>query len=81
LRGTGQSGATLPGPADFSGYPGGPEQWLDSMNLGGAIDAAVDRRHLGQVITVSANVEVPPHVDTECVNGSGGDPVAGGRAY
>ena len=58
----------------FSGYPGGPEQWLDSMNLGGAIDAAVDRRHMGQVITVSANVEVPPHVDTECVNGSGGDP-------
>lgn len=58
----------------FPGYPGDPAQWADSMNLGGALDAAVAARTAGPVITISPLTEFPPGVDTECVNGGRSGP-------
>lgn len=58
----------------FHGYPGDPAQWVDSMNLGSAIDTAVARKAVGEMITISPTIEFPPGVDTECVDGSGSAP-------
>ena len=59
----------------FPGYPGDPSQWIDTMNLGAVLDNAVAARSAGPVITVSPMTEFPPGVDTECVNGTGNDPM------
>jgi hypothetical protein len=58
----------------FHGYPGDPSQWVDSMDLAGAIDTAVAGRAVGEMITISPTIEFPPGVDTECVDGSGSAP-------
>lgn len=58
----------------FPGYPGDPSEWIDSMNLGSALDQAVAQHTLGPVITISPTTEFPPGVDTECVDGPGGFP-------
>ena len=53
----------------FHGYPGDISQWIDSMDLGGAVQAAVAQRQMSDVIIVSPSIEVPRGRDTECVNG------------
>ncbi len=58
----------------FPGYPGDPSQWIDSMNLGGALDNAVRTHAAGPIITISPLTEFPGGVDTECVDGPGNDP-------
>ncbi len=58
----------------FPGYPGGPYQWVDSMNIRGTLDAAAARGIIGETIVVSPEVEFPAGVDTECVNGPVGRP-------
>lgn len=58
----------------FQGYPGGPTQWIRTMNLGGAIADAVSGRRMRPALIVSPQVEIPAGVDTECVNGAPGRP-------
>jgi len=58
----------------FPGYPGDPAEWIDSMDLGGALDAAVAARTAGPVITISPMTEFPAGVDTECVDGGTNGP-------
>ena len=59
----------------FHGYPGDVSQWIDTMDLGGAVQSAVSKRQLSDVIIVSPSIEIPRGRDTECVNGpSAADP-------
>ena len=58
----------------FSGYPGSPRQWIETMNLGGAMAQQVAAGTMRSALIVSPQVEVPPGVDTECVNGRPGNP-------
>lgn len=58
----------------FHGYPGAPRQWVDTMDLGAAINRSVAAHQLRPTLIVSPQLEVPPGVDTECVNGAGGAP-------
>ena len=59
----------------FPGYPADPSQWTDSMRLGAVLDNAVAAHSTGAVITLSPLTEFPPGIDTECVNGTGNDPM------
>jgi enterochelin esterase-like enzyme len=58
----------------FHGYPGRPEQWLDSMALGEALDQEVALGRTAPAIVVSPQLEIPPGRDTECVDGGAGEP-------
>ena len=58
----------------FQGYPGGAGTWIYTMDLGGAIAQQVSQRRMRSALIVSPQVEVPPGVDTECVNGRPGLP-------
>lgn len=58
----------------FSGYPGAPDQWINTMNLGGVMANEVALGHMRPALIVSPQIEVPPGVDTECVNGRSGYP-------
>lgn len=58
----------------FHGYPGAPRQWVDAMDLGGAVSRAVAAHRIRPVLIVSPQLEIPGGVDTECVNGSPGSP-------
>jgi enterochelin esterase-like enzyme len=58
----------------FPGYPGGPAEWNDSLNLGAALDTAVAAHAAGPIITISPVTEFPGGVDTECVDGPGAAP-------
>lgn len=58
----------------FHGYPGDPSQWVESMDLGNNIDAAVRRNVVSEMLTISPTIEFPPGVDTECVDGGGTGP-------
>lgn len=58
----------------FHGYPGSPEQWLRTMDLGGAMADATGAGAMRAAIIVSPQLEVPAGVDTECVNGGPGRP-------
>jgi hypothetical protein len=77
-------GYTYPGDASvrypvmeaFQGYPGDPTSWTSEsgMNLGGVAAQQTAAKRIGPVLVVSPQVEIPPGVDSECVNGSGGNP-------
>ena len=58
----------------FQGYPGGPTQWIRTMDLGGVMAEAVNAHRMRTALIVSPQVEIPPGVDTECVDGSPGRP-------
>jgi len=58
----------------FQGYPGTVQSWIGAMNLGGVAAQEASAKRLRPVLVVSPQVEVPPGVDTECVNGSAGNP-------
>jgi enterochelin esterase-like enzyme len=58
----------------FHGYPGTPEQWLDSMNLGQVLDAQAAGGQMSPVLVVSPQLEIPKGRDTECVDGGRGQP-------
>jgi len=58
----------------FQGYPGGPEQWIRTMNLGGVSAQQADLKRMRPTLVVSPQVEIPAGRDTECVNGSPGNP-------
>jgi enterochelin esterase-like enzyme len=58
----------------FHGYPGTPQQWLDSMALGQVIDSEVTARRLSPTLIVAPQLEIPPGRDAECVDGGHGLP-------
>ena len=58
----------------FQGYPSTPEQWIGTMNLGGVLAQQVAAKRIRPVLVVSPQLEIPAGVDTECVNGTGGNP-------
>ena len=59
----------------FQGYPGSPRSWTDQgMDLGGVSAQQVTAKRMSPILVVSPQVEFPPGVDTECVNGSPGNP-------
>ncbi len=58
----------------FHGYPGGPDQWVDSMGLPGYLERQSAARRIGEALLVMPTIEVPPGRDTECVNGAPADP-------
>ncbi|MBA8795856.1 S-formylglutathione hydrolase FrmB [Friedmanniella endophytica] len=70
-----QSSATeYPVLETFQGYPGQPTQWLNVLHLGDAVDSDAAAHQLVAPIIVSPQTEVPIGVDSECVNGGGGNP-------
>ena len=58
----------------FPGYPGGVTQWVSAMNLEAAIAQRVAAHQMRPALIVSPAAELPPGVDTECVNGQPGFP-------
>jgi hypothetical protein len=58
----------------FPGYPATPAQWFVDMDLGHQLNAVEQAGRMAPVITISPQTEFPGGVDTECVNGPGGDP-------
>ncbi|NYG05876.1 enterochelin esterase-like enzyme [Phycicoccus badiiscoriae] len=58
----------------FQGYPSTPRQWIQTMHLGDVMAQQVDAKRMRSALIVSPQVEVPPGVDTECVNGGQGSP-------
>ncbi len=58
----------------FHGYPGTAMQWLGPMDLANAVDTAAAARTIRPLLIVSPQLEVPPGVDTECVDGVAGTP-------
>jgi alpha/beta superfamily hydrolase len=58
----------------FQGYPGSAQTWIGTMNLGGVVAQQAAAKQMRLALVVSPQVEVPPGVDTECVNGTAGNP-------
>ena len=58
----------------FQGYPGSTMSWISGMNLGGVAAQQAAMKRMRPVLVVSPQVEIPAGVDTECVNGSAGNP-------
>jgi enterochelin esterase-like enzyme len=58
----------------FQGYPGTPKFWIDTMNLGDVAAQQAASRRIRPALVVAPQVEFPPGVDTECVNGSASNP-------
>jgi enterochelin esterase-like enzyme len=58
----------------FWGIPGDPRLWISKMNLGGVVAQEAAAKRIRPVLIVSPQVEFPAGVDTECVNGSAGNP-------
>jgi len=58
----------------FQGYPGSVQSWIGTMNLGGEVALQASAKRMRLALVVSPQVEYPPGVDTECVNGSVGNP-------
>ena len=52
----------------FHGYPGRPEQWLDSMAIGEVLDEQVALARMSPAIVIAPELEIPPGRDTECVD-------------
>lgn len=53
----------------FHGFPGAPDQWVDTLNLPAHLDALGAEHRLGDAIVVIPTLQIPPGRDTECVNG------------
>lgn len=69
------SSTTYPVLETFSGYPGLPAQWIQTMDLGGVMQQQVTAHQLANAIIVSPQSQFPQGVDTECINSPGGPQV------
>lgn len=58
----------------FSGYPGGSEQWIHVMNLPQAMAQQVALGHMRSALIVEPQQWLPTETDTECTNGTAGNP-------
>ena len=70
----GNAGLRYPVMETFQGYPSTPEQWIGTMGLGDVVAQEVAAKRMRPVLVVSPELEIPVGVDTECVNGTGGNP-------
>ena len=68
------SGVHYPVLEAFGGYPGTPSTWIDVLKIGPALDQQVRARTMRPTLVVQPQIEFPPGVDTEGVNGSPGRP-------
>ena len=58
----------------FPAIPGDARIWINTMNLGDVVAREADAKRMSPALLVSPQVEIPAGVDTECVNGSPGNP-------
>jgi len=58
----------------FHGFPGTPEVWMQGVNLVPSIDTLSAQHVMSDAIVVAPQIEFPTRTDTECVNGSNGQP-------
>jgi Putative esterase. len=72
--GPGNTSVRYPVIEAFPGYPGYAMSWIRTMNLGDVAAQAAAAKRMRPVLVVSAQVEFPRRVDTECVNGGPGNP-------
>lgn len=70
----GNAGLRYPVMETFQGYPSTPEQWIGTMGLGAVLAHEVAAKRIRPALIVSPQLEIPVGVDTECVNGTGGNP-------
>jgi predicted peptidase len=68
------AGRTYPVIEAFHGFPGGPEVWIQGVNLVPSIDALSGQQVISDAIVIAPQIEFPPGTDTECVNGGKGQP-------
>ncbi len=68
------AGWTYPVIEAFHGFPGGPEVWIQGVNLVPSIDALSGQQVISDAIVIAPQIEFPPGTDTECVNGGKGQP-------
>jgi hypothetical protein len=53
----------------FHGFPGAPDQWVDTFDLPAHLDALAAAHRIADTIVVIPTLQIPPGRDTECVNG------------
>ena len=70
----GYASAGYPVLETFPAIPDDARIWIDTMNLGGVVAREAAAKKMGPALIVSPQVEIPAGVDTECVNGSPGNP-------
>jgi hypothetical protein len=58
----------------FQGFPGGPTEFLDGMDLTQSGNLLTDQGKLAEMLIVAPQTEVPPGADSECLNGAHGYP-------
>ena len=58
----------------FPGYPGGAESWIKKLDFKKVLDQQVATGRMRMPLVVMAQYDIPAGVDTECVNGSPGNP-------
>ncbi len=58
----------------FHGYPGGPDQWVDSMGLPAELERQSAAGRVAEAIVIMPTIQIPAGRDTECVNGRPTDP-------
>lgn len=58
----------------FQGYPGEPQTWIKLFHLPQIVDRLVSAHELRAPLIVMPQIEFPPGVDTEGVNGPAGQP-------
>ena len=58
----------------FPGYPGGVESWNKKLDFKTALAQKVATGQMRMPLVVMAQYDIPAGVDTECVNGSPGNP-------
>lgn len=58
----------------FTGYPAAITQWVKTMRLRSIADGQAAAHRLAPVLIVTPQIEVPAGTDTECVDGSPGQP-------
>ncbi len=49
----------------FHGYPGGPDQWVDTMGLPSNLERRSAAGRVGQALLIMPTIEIPPGRDTE----------------
>jgi hypothetical protein len=58
----------------FHGYPSNPSNWVKIFHIDRAVAAQVQAHQLHPTLIVMPQIEIPPGVDTEGVNGGPGQP-------
>jgi pimeloyl-ACP methyl ester carboxylesterase len=69
------AGRTYPVIEALHGFPGSPNEWRDGgIHLVDALDRLEAQRGIRDTVVIAPQIEFPAGADTECVNGSSGQP-------